>query len=109
MNEQFPNPKSGTETSAEELSNVLEQFSNKRELVEIDDKEKRLLFIGKVEDMGELIEVEVLAGCSKIALVYMMHEINEETGKKVRAVFGGDKEIIIDMEDPDKKEEKTGE
>ena len=91
------------ETSTEELSGILEQFSNKREVVKVGD-ESRQLFVGEIKDAGEFIEVEVLLGCDRLALVYMMHKINEQTGKEVRAVFGDGKEIVIEMEDPDKKE-----
>jgi len=98
------NRKEEVETSTEELSDILRQFSNKRDFVKIGDENKQL-FIGEVKDAGEFIEVEVILGCDRLALVYMMNEINEKTNKKVKAVFGDGKEMIIEMEDPDKNTE----
>jgi len=95
------------ETLNEELSNILKQFSNKRDFVEIDGRDAQLS-IGKVEDNGEFIEVEALAVCDKIALEYTMHKIANETGKEVKAVFG-DEELVVKSENIGKEEKDSTE
>ena len=94
-------------TSNEELSDILEQFSNKHDFVEIDGK-SRQSFIGKVEDNGEFIKVEALTGCDKIALDDTIHKIAYETGKEVKAILG-DEELIVKPERMEKKEENSAE
>ena len=86
----------------EKLADILEQFSNKGGFVEINGK-KLQLFIGKIEEIGEFIEVETLPGCDKSALEDTMHKVAKETGKKVKADFG-DEEIIVEPKNIEEEE-----
>lgn len=90
-----------SETSNKESSDVLEQFSNESGFVEIDGKSEQI-GIGKVEEMEEFISVDVLGGCSKVALIDTMRKIVRETKKEVRAVFQ-DKELILKPESIDEE------
>ena len=67
----------------------MEKFHNSG-FVEIDGKQEQIA-IGEIK---EVIEVEVLPGCSRVALLDAMEKIANEKGKTVKADFSGEKLVV---------------
>jgi hypothetical protein len=65
---------------------------------------KEQISIGEIKEVDDYIEVEVLGGCKKVALIDTMHKIAEKYGKTVKAEHNFD-QIVIEPEDT-KEDEK---
>jgi len=73
-----------------------DQIPHKVGFVDIDG-EKKQIGIGDIKEFDDYIEVETLGGCSKNALLEVMHQIANKSRKTVKALFQNE-QIVIEPE-----------